>query len=390
MATTGERPLIRRSRWGWVVAAVAGAWLAWAFWPERQGLPVRATLKKGQGGIVPKAFSPDGTALVTTDDTVVEVWDVARAKRRSGFTTIGRANRVAVSPDGRRLAVQVAQRSSTTSFLVVYEVEKGGEVARLDLRLDHLARFAFGPDGSTLRAYRWHQPAGTTGAGASWELAEYDVDHGAAVATKPLPLPEFSGAVFSPDGRRVVGLRNPDRLGRLYDVETGAAVSDLADEPAGKPSAVADAEFSNDGRRLAVAREDGTVEVWDVAGPKRLATLRGVSRGYRPRGLAFTPDGRSLVVQAFDPGVGPLGGWVSVARRLLTYASTRGRSNGRFEILVFDLDGGRLRARLRQQAAPDPVLSPDGSTLATVDVDKPNTAHLWDLKGRGNLEGGGR
>ncbi len=57
--------------------------------------------------------------------------------------------------------------------------------------------------------------------------------------------------------------------------------------------------FSPDGKRIAIAlNQKNVIAVWDVASGKRLATLKGHSKGIN--GLAFTPDGHRIVSTSED------------------------------------------------------------------------------------------
>jgi len=66
--------------------------------------------------IVSLAFSPDGKALASVDQTGdVVLWDMSGAQRPRHWTMPARATRVAFAPDGRHLAV--AQVNGTVSIL---------------------------------------------------------------------------------------------------------------------------------------------------------------------------------------------------------------------------------------------------------------------------------
>jgi hypothetical protein len=106
---------------------------------------------------------------------------------------------------------------------------------------------------------------------------------------------------FSPDSRTLVTAspalqefaqkqlqRSPNQV-YVWDVETGQRVGPLPD---GLPSGGVAAAFSPDGRNLATATPDGTIQLWETA----TWTVRAEYRGHRDRvtALTFAPDGRLL------------------------------------------------------------------------------------------------
>jgi WD40 repeat protein len=56
--------------------------------------------------------------------------------------------------------------------------------------------------------------------------------------------------------------------------------------------------LSPDGRRLVTGGDAGTIKVWDTATWRELVTMK--DHAHAVRGLAFTPDGRTLISVAYD------------------------------------------------------------------------------------------
>jgi WD40 repeat protein len=105
--------------------------------------------------------------------------------------------------------------------------------------------------------------------------------------------------------------------------------------------------FSPDGRTLALGRDPTGILIFDLAG--RPGTPLDVPLS-RIKALAFSPDGRSLAASTERDG----------------------------EILLWDLDAGRVRLRLRgHHAAVCLAFSPDDRSLAAGENQKRVT--LWDL-----------
>ena len=101
------------------------------------------------------------------------------------------------------------------------------------------------------------------------------------------------GAVFSPDGARVVTVSN-DFTGRLWDPKTGAAGPVLK----GHAGWVTRAAFSADGKRIITTSWDQTARIWDAGTGTELAVLRGHNAALFD--AVFSPDGKWALTSAYD------------------------------------------------------------------------------------------
>lgn len=166
----------------------------------------------------------------------------------------------------------------------------------------------------------------------------------------------------------------------VWDLDEDRAHAALATAgPAGARNplrAVCGLAFSPDGTTLVVSRDDGSSEFWDLKSARVAKTLRLHPPGYAPTALRFTPDGVTLAslglfkqpVTLFD-----------VIRTGVSDLWSRGKSRpARTELVVFDLAGNRRLARLA--SVGEPLFSDDGRTLATVENGAP-AIRLWDVPG---------
>ncbi|HIJ91052.1 MAG: hypothetical protein OEV89_10155 [Desulfobulbaceae bacterium] len=116
---------------------------------------------------------------------------------------------------------------------------------------------------------------------------------------------------------------------------------------------------SSDGKKIASAVDDGTVQVWDLESGKVVLTLSKDLQG--ANAVAFSPDGQLLAAAVMAGG-------------------RRGNA-----VQIFDLANGQLVQDMRghTQQITDLAFSPDGNRIASVGND--NTLRIWNVK-YGTLE----
>ena len=88
---------------------------------------------------------------------------------------------------------------------------------------------------------------------------------------------------------------------RVWEASTGKAVAVLRGHTAEVNSAV----FSPDGKWIATASSDGTVQMWEASTGKAVAELRGHMA--EVNSAVFSPDGKWVATASSDytvPGVG--------------------------------------------------------------------------------------
>ena len=309
-------------------------------------LPPRAirrlgTLRFRQGGgpINSLLLSRDGKTLISNtyyEGGTVCAWELATGKLLRQFPGSDVYKHVALSPDGKTLAVADGKEGAGDK-IGLWDLGSGKSARWLAKHPGGAYSFAFSPDGKTL----------ASGGGGNrihfWDLA-------ARKETSPIKTPpgRVTLIAFSPDGKT---LASGDYLGRtilLWDVASRKRLHQLT-----RPSFVYTLAFSPDGTLLAAGAQEGPVSLWDVKTGKLVRELPG---GPFVHAVTFSSDGKTLAT-----------------------AESSLKEGTRNTVGLWDVGTGKLLRRLHKSvgAVASVAFSADGKTLITGDGD--STIRLWDV-----------
>jgi WD40 repeat protein len=231
------------------------------------GARLAAKLKSSSAGYQLKLFGFPGGELMATSAAAHEKL----------------VRHVSWSPDGGTLA-----SSSDDGTLRLWGGNTLAEVRVLQGE-GRVGRFLFSPDGTYIAAISGEDPGSFMKPAA---VLVWEVDTGKQV----LKIDDFKkglGSIcFSPNGKTLATGDRGNRA-RVWAVPSGAMVKEFADHKYW----VSGLAFSPDGRFLAATTADEVV-MWDVEGGKKLWSLVAASQGLTS--VAFGPHGSRLVVTSTD------------------------------------------------------------------------------------------
>jgi WD40 repeat protein len=334
------------------------------------------------------AVSPDGRVFATgTEGGVIRLWDTSLLGQVGPTHKLaGAVNALAFDPDGRVLAI-----GGDDGRIRLFELPHPKALG-VPLRVDHpVQTLTFGKDGGRLLI-------GTTEGTRWWDWTRPMVresDEGRDDRSDDAPSNRVEATAVSPDGRTLAIARTEAAEGRsrgrveLRDAATGKSLRQAPDQP----HAISGAAYSPDSKRLLTwGPVPGSARLWDAA------TLRDSRPVFRSLESAihqavFSPDGRRLLLGCrdgkarlwdvgrdveIDPEHGPRHAYPITAvafdagrSRLVTgcHAGT---------VRFWDAARGTMLNELRQNAGEIVVLafSPDGRMLVTASHD--GTARFVD------------
>jgi WD40 repeat protein/transcriptional regulator with XRE-family HTH domain len=295
-------------------------------------------LKGHTSAVTGITFSPDGaSALTGSADKTVRLWDWRTGTELLRLSQPSQVFASAFSVDGRYVLA-----GANDGTVRLWDIRSLPELPVFEGHAAIVSAIAFSPDGKLL----------ATGGNDGMRL--WEVGSGQLIRTFPDAGYINYGVKFSPDGRYLVS-GNWAGIATFWDINTGQKVNQFA-LPTSTSSGINDLAFSPDGKRILVGGFDDSIfslaQVWDVAtGKNALDSFVGHQMSDAVNRVAFSPDGQSMLT-SHQGGLVRL--WDSHAGTLV------GKFIGHTDVVN------------------SAVFSPDGKYIATASNDK--TVRLWNVK----------
>jgi WD40 repeat protein len=299
----------------------------------------RQSLACGEGSRIDRlAFSPDGRRLAAMAQGFVRVWDLGTGRELFDGRHSGMVRRIVYAPNGRTIAT-----SGTDQTVRLWETATGRMIANLGSHGYTDPAPAFLPGGIRLLTVD-----------AKRGIRSWDSESGKEERTIPIHLMSGAGPLpvtqfaLSPDGKRAAVFW-PDRGSWLLivDLESGKTVLEGSSKGLWNKDSAASLAYSADGKSIIASGGAGTIVTWNADTAKPWVRFEA---GAQFNSLAIpSPDGAQVVASLQDSSV-------------------------RFWNLVTGKETGMIRAQKWVSAV---AFSLDGRALVTAGD---QTVRWWDAK----------
>lgn len=215
------------------------------------------------------ALSQQNDKLFILVGGMVKVFDLETYKSSASYPTSGGANSIAVSPDGKLLALGISDNK-----VQIISAEDGHVISNFRSYYGGWS-VAFSPDSSIVAG------------GTSQGVLMWEVETGTWMGLEGEQASSIKSLTFSNDGKMLAG--GGKGIIYVWNVPEGS----LRFQATGDFGDVYSLDFSPDNLMLVSGSENGAVQLWNTTGGALLRALTGHTSAVF--GVSFSPNGQKIV-----------------------------------------------------------------------------------------------
>jgi WD40 repeat protein len=220
-------------------------------------------------------IATNGRCAYLTKDSQIVLWEPATRRRVSWVWQVGQPTAISISADGKLLAAA----SGTNLVVWNWNLDRQSQLATFEKAKSEAQTLCFSADRQFIAAGNWD---GT--------IEVWVIDRKERILpwqAHSLPITDLA---FTPDGRRIVSVSN-DARATLWDIRTRGAVMHFARTL----NTFNSVTVSPDGTRIAAATDNRSIQVFNAATGRIVATLP-TGDPKDPESLTFTQDGMTILI----------------------------------------------------------------------------------------------
>lgn len=345
------------------------------------GKRVFSILNGHTSGVDRVGFSPDNKLLVSVGNETINIWNVTTSQTIKSIhypSTILHSNYptyVGFSPDG-----MLVVSGDGDGVIRLWDVSTGQNTATLEGHTGSISSIAFSPDGKSIASASLARTLLPSNNPVDNTVRLWDVASGQVKSILKGHTDSVSSIIFSPDNRFIVS-GSLDKTIRVWDIASGQTTTVLQND-----SEIKDIASDPSGNLIASVGFDNTAHVWDIANIRIKSSLTGHSESMF--GLAFNWNSKLLAA-------GDRSGTIHIwdVEKLQEVSAIKGHkediervkfiSKGNMlvsasenaTVHVWQLADMQLKVTVQEgNGILDMAVSPDGTKIATADID--GTVHL--------------